>query len=593
MKTLKLFNAVLAKNSTEKAFISDSGFIIESGALWAKKNIVSFYKSENLDGYGLNKTFHKSWKKILKSTREELLIEQIRHYASTYGSQFQDEIYIPGEVLHVPESKIAFKLIKALTKDELVNKCLSLLQSGMALKEETINDVLTVLVDELSYKFNGGENIKNKEAVIKIADMYGILPTDTMEFFRYIIYRTVDDSLLIKNEEVITAIKNASYNPAIQFEQFGLEKLAEIFNRFKPLFLAYKGRCPKTINKISKLSKTYHKPLVSNPLNQVTSQNLSEKDIHWLDNATPYALFRAIAACYTRVQGQNAFTYRIRNGKSFVKEGESSGVVWNNYYFLLNYCRTRFDLTGVKFYLPNDVEYAMPTSEKMFVGNIPTGTKFYGKSLAVGIYWENAWGAHDLDLSGLNIGGKIGWNASYKQGKGELMYSGDITDAPNGAVEYLYAQKGLNEPTLVINSVFSGKVNCEYKIIVGKGDAVDYNYMMNPNQLFVESKCKSVQRQSVLGILIPNKEEQCFVMLNFGAGQSRVSGNSEISTLATKALYQQWSNPFTFNKLIDELGGEIVAKPHEADFDFSLEKLQKDSFTKVFKTKKEASLKSE
>jgi len=39
---------------------------------------------------------------------------------------------------------------------------------------------------------------------------------------------------------------------------------AEIFNRFKPLFLAFKTKCPKTINKISKLSKTYHKPLVSN-----------------------------------------------------------------------------------------------------------------------------------------------------------------------------------------------------------------------------------------------------------------------------------------------------------------------------------------
>ena len=203
--------------------------------------------------------------------------------------------------------------------------------------------------------------------------------------------------------------------------------------------------------------------------------------------------------------------------------------------------------------------------------------------MAVGVYWENDWGAHDLDLSGLNIAGKIGWDASYKQGHGHLMYSGDYTDAPKGAVEYLYAQHGLSEPTLVKNNVFSGSANCEYKIIVGKGDNVDYDYMMNPNNLFVETKCQSVQRQTILGMLMPDGERQCFVILNFGAGQSRVSGNSAVSLTATKALYQQWSNPITFREMIQELGGEIVDQADAADYDFSLAKLQKDSFIKVFR----------
>ena len=57
------------------------------------------------------------------------------------------------------------------------------------------------------------------------------------------------------------------------------------------------------------------------------------------------------------------------------------------------------------------------------------------------------------------------------------MYSGDITDAPSGAVEYLYANRGLKEPTLIKNNVFSGESNCQYKIIVGKGDHIDYDYI--------------------------------------------------------------------------------------------------------------------
>ena len=169
------------------------------------------------------------------------------------------------------------------------------------------------------------------------------------------------------------------------------------------------------------------------------------------------------------------------------------------------------------------------------------------------------------------------------------MYSGDITSAPNGAVEYLYANKGLNVPTLILNNVYSRNcssdpnLNCGYKIIIGTGDKVSKNYMMNPNNLFVEVKCESTQDQMVLGIMIPKKNKQCFVLLNFGAGQTRVSGESEISTIATKALYQQWNRPLSFNKIIKLLGAEIVDKIEDSKFNYSLNSLEKDSFIKIFK----------
>ncbi|WP_298416759.1 hypothetical protein [uncultured Kordia sp.] len=592
MKTLKLFNAVVAKEKTssifdkissKKPFITDEGYIIETKALWAKRKIIKFYADEKLNGNDLNKTFYKSWSTIQNYARGQFLIDQIKHYISTYGSNFQAEIYIPAEVLNIPDTKLSYKVIKAYTVAEMQEKCLSLLQSGMALKSETVDDLISILADELQYTFTGKENIKNKEAIVKLAEFYDIYPENAVEFFRYIIYRSTDTTLLIKNDELIELIKNSSYNPTQAFNKFGLEKLAEIFNRFKPLFLAYKSKAPKTINKISKLSKKHHKPLVSNPLNSVTNILLTTNDVRWLDNATPFALFKALSACYSRMNGQDAFLYRIRNGKSWVKSNTVTDVNEQNYKFILNYIKTRFDLSDKKIFLPEDIKYALPTSEKMYVGNIPTGTRFYGKKMAVGIYWKNAWGANDLDLSGLNIGGKIGWNATYNQQNGNLMYSGDITSAPNGAAEYLYANKGLNMPTLVNNNVYSGSATCEYKIIIGKGDDINYDYMMNPNKLFAEIKCTSVQWQTILGIMIPKKDKQCFVLLNFGAGHARICGNSEISDLATKALYQQWNKPLSFNKIVKILGAEIVTVKEQADFDFSLENLEKDSFLKPFK----------
>lgn len=586
MKTLQLFNAVIAKDIKGFAdpYVSEEGYIIEPSALWAKDKIIDFYNQQKLSGEELNKTFHKSWQLVKADNKFLQVMEQIKHYLSTYGSDFQDEVYIPGEYINIPDVKLTYKVIKALTKEEMAERALNILRSGVALKEETVDDLLSIITLECDYTFTGDEGIRNKEAIVKIADIYGVLPNDTMDFFRYIIYRSTGQTLIIKNREAIEAIKASTYNPGVQFKTFGLQKLATIFNRFKPLFLAYKSKCPSVINKISKESKKYHVPLVHNPLNSVTSELLTENDAHWLKNATPYSLFKALAVCHARIQGQSSFVYRVRNGKSFVKEGKEAdkSTVQLNELTIFEHLKERFNFEGRKVYIPSDIKYALPTSEKMFVGNVPTGTTFTGDKLAVGIYWKNDWGARDLDLSGINIGGKVGWNSTYVQGRGSLMYSGDITNAPYGAVEYLHADKGLNEPTLVQNNVYSGNHDCDYKIVVGKGSDITRDFMMDPNLVSMEVKCKSVENNTILGMFIPVGGDQSFVLLNFGAGASRVSGYSELTTIATKALYEQWSNPLTFNSLITGLGAEIVDNVDDAEFNFSLDSLDRDSFIKFF-----------
>ena len=87
--------------------------------------------------------------------------------------------------------------------------------------------------------------------------------------------------------------------------------------------------------------------------------------------------------------------------------------------------------------------------------------------------------------------------------------------------------------------------------------------------------------KKVLGIPVKSIEKQSFVLLNFGAGHARVSGNSEISTLVTKALYEEWNNPLSFKTIIEFLGAEIVEQREASTDDFSLELLEKDSFIKI------------
>lgn len=66
----------------------------------------------------------------------------------------------------------------------------------MALKEETIDDLLHILHHDLEYDFTGKENIRNKEAIIKIADRYDVYPENNVEFLRYVIYKTTKETLI-------------------------------------------------------------------------------------------------------------------------------------------------------------------------------------------------------------------------------------------------------------------------------------------------------------------------------------------------------------------------------------------------------------
>lgn len=583
LQTLELFNCVLEKPADKPKFLKKYGVLVDATAVGSLSDVKKYLENNSLTGNQLNKTFHKSWKVIKDSTREELWIHQMLHYFTTYGTGFSSSfVYLPNEELNLPKQKVTVKVIRGISEKEIISKCINILESGIALKEETLNSVFNVL-DALKYSFTGDENIKNKEAIIRLADVYGIYPKATTEFFRYLIFKATGSTLVIKNRSSIEAIKNSSFNPSMHLNRFGLEKMATVFNRYKPLFLAFKGKCPSVINKISKLSKKHHKPMSVDVLNLVTSGKVDEKALlKRLESATFFQIAKALQALYNRKNGQTNFVYRVRNGKSFAKEGIVSKGIKSNYKVIKKFLKEKYDLSDKIFFIPDNIEYALPTSEKMFVGNIPTGTKVFGDKLCAGVYWEDSWGARDLDLSGMGLN-KVGWNSSYT-GKG-LLYSGDITSAPNGAVEYLHATDRLDVPTLVINNVYSGSPETGYQIIVGKGSKVSRDFMMNPNNRLFDVKCQSVQKQTILGMLLPetDKKKMSFVLLNFGSGSANVSGHGKVTDISRAALYQQYNKPYSLNKLIELCGGSIVSKETEDSVNLSPAQLEKDTLIDIFK----------
>jgi len=589
MKSLSLFNAVVQKDTEVKnpIILSEYGCVITPKAIWAKSQIETYLKSQKLDSVELNQTFHKSWAKVIDSTHGELMFERLLHYITCFLVDKPKYIYLTDENLEIENISGELLLINCYTKAELIDKCFAMLNSGIALQAETIKDLLNCLTEELGYVFNGKETFNNKEATAILATDFGVYPENEVEFLRCIIHQTIGNPLLIKNPKTINAIKESDFNPSKLFNNFGLTKLSTIFNRYKPLFLAYKGKCPKVINKIAKLSKKNHKPLMQNPLNLVTSRKIIKADLYWFENAPIFSLLRALIACNNRKNGQTNFIYRVRNGKSWSKNNESTknrDICEYNYNVLINLIKTRVNLKELKVFIPKDVEYGIPTSEKMFIGNVPTGTIITDDCLSIGAFWKNEWGVTVLDLSGENENVKIGWDGQMKN-EGSLVHSGDIVNAPNGAIEYIRATKDLKDVTIVKCNNWQGGDEYKFRLVLGKGDDVNKDAMMNPNNVFFQHECDSKQKEVTLGLLIPKKDKISFVLVNVSSGNIRTSSNNPISKITQKAILEQYANSLTLNALLIELGATLVEDVENANLDLTFAKLEKDSIMNIFKNK--------
>ena len=229
-------------------------------------------------------------------------------------------VYIPKEKLDIPDLNIdGIKLvvIKGYTKKELKDKLLNLLGSGIALSEDSIKDVLSI-AGSLNLNEKDVESIKNKEVKVALYDSLGIFPDNPVEFLRYVVYKTTEKTLLIKNSDLIDKIKeNESPKIAKLFikykKKYGLNRLAEIFYRFKPIFLAFKknDELKSVINKIRKLAITNHKPLPEDYLNSITSRIKKREVINKKklgEELGKVNIFRKIRLAY-------ALKFRIHNNK--------------------------------------------------------------------------------------------------------------------------------------------------------------------------------------------------------------------------------------------------------------------------------------
>jgi len=548
--TLKLFKAVPVKTSKKKnpskvisAETISHGFMFSrevagnhtDGELSSLVRIVS--DEIGLTPDQMNSSFHKSWGKVRDTPLFNLVQEQLFHYMTTYGYEAmgtydQGSVFIPNERLEIPQLKDGIKLtiIKGYTKAQLRVKLLKILESGMALK--SLDEVIEIAkYVELTEKEVA--TIKNKEARIRLYVIMDLLPTNPVEFLRYMIFKTTEKTLIIVNHKTLETIKESNEGVADLFEEYdgvaGLKRLAEIFYRFKPLFLAFKAhdRMTPVINRISKLAPKYHKPMKASFLNDVTGMLKRGEKISTvkfneeLERVNIWRKIRLAQSLSYRMSGSNSIMYKIRNGKAFATTLDFENVEGTRkaYTTILNsIAKDLAHLKGKEFYIPENVTYALPATEKQFTGNIPSGTYIsIPDNMIFGIYWENQKAGErkhndpfdylgygedthngnrriDLDLHSMALNaGHIGWNAGYRSDEGSILFSGDITDAPNGATELFYMDKNYNDTILLTLNYynFDSKLPVPFKILIGKEKPILFLQPLHGFELQMKSNLSS------------------------------------------------------------------------------------------------------
>lgn len=617
-ESIKLFNALQIEDNSKQNQPSHTilmatlprGFVFSPEVLanYTDKQLLEIVDSIGMSAQEMNSSFHKSWEKVKTASMEQLVLEQVAHYITTYGFKSlgiydEDTIYIPNERLEIPQWAEDFSLvvIKGYTKEELKEKVMSLLSTGIALKEETMIDLINLL-HQVGLAASDIDSVKNKEVLVRLCNEFGLVPTHPVEFLRYVVHELTDSSLLIKSHGSIAKLaEGAPGNKSLprlfrQFQRAGgsLENLSTIFYRFKPLFLALRknDEVKPIVNTIRRLAKTNHRPMKEDYLNTVTEKvSHSEIDNNELREALSgkpiYRKIRLANALKYRTQPQDSIMYRVRNGKSYADEfsftnfkgaEKSLSTVLDSISEDLNY------LEGKNVYLPEGIEYTLPATEKQFSDKFPLGTCVtVSNDMIFGVYWKDVRGhTIDLDLSLLSIDGKIGWDRSYRNDERTILFSGDVTAAPRGASELFYIARQAPGTYLMVVNYFNYDENIPvpFNIIVGqeKTGNLKKNYMIDPSNVKAVTNSVIDQRQKLLG-LVEVTEDECkfyFAESDMGNGISSRS-NVDYIVRAREFLAATYRNNITLTDILERANVNFVTDEEECEINLSPQLLEKDT----------------
>ncbi len=564
-------------------FIDENDLPMSSVPKAIAQTAISFYGYNNET---FNSTLIESFAAVANMSRDEFYLTQILHYLTTYGTNFTTP-FVVGARTFTPEETKALKItiIRAESASRSLERINELFATTVAPKAQNIHYYRALA----SLTTIAPEEVKSRELMIMMCAERNIKPSDPETLFRYLVYCATKETLIIKNKNLIGMIKRAAHNNIELINSLTedeMKALASIFYRYKPLFLAFKT--PETasvINKIRRLAVKYHKPQSANTIKNFV--NLSSKEqatiIARATNRELIKLYNALAV----PSGTRLF--QIRNGKIWVREEEKEGKVSLG---LLDKIRAASaidielrkrlkDYRGMTVYIPRGISYAVPYSEKQFSGAIPWGTAIGAtnkeNAFTIGVHWVNDpdESGCDLDLHAHTPTRHFGWNSDYISGDGEIIYSGDMTNAPapNGAAESFYINN-VSEPVILTLNAFNAKSNKQFQFFMtkGKDDEMRERATFDSSKLISAPLPLAFADKSSLSLGIFNNK----TFYVYGGNVAEGAVPSRDYPKFIEALLNRMSSVYRFEALASALKIKIV---HEAPKDTPFLDLSPEALT--------------
>lgn len=516
-----------------------------------------------------------------------LVVKQMLHYIEVYGLDqpglFNLEV-TKGKVLVVGN-------IRGVTVAELGTMLRTLIYANAPIRK--LEDVVELIrIHAVPYDLN---RVQNNEARIRLyrdGDRF----TSGDDATRYVVFKTTGDALLIKSPQVLAAAKANEKMISLSFLLAHETTLAQVFNRHKRILMALKNRRTATVvNRISRLSKTLHVPIIPAISKTFIAKALNGEIANYkaaLDAVTLRDKFKYLNLLEWRRLRHSDDVFVVRNGRAHLESGRKVYDTERIDILMATIVASmKADLKHLKkrrILLDAHVDYGLPASQKQMLGNLPFGTRITvdGSVISSGIYWEDRWGARDLDLSAIDeTGGRTGWGQFSGYDKANpLTFSGDITSAPNGAMEFMTSAISYGPTYGLFVNIFSGNESADCELVIGSqtrsksGETRHGHSVQWIKDPVVREKVTLASRGTILGFV----NNGAFVIYAPRVSNGRVSGNEVTRRLIAKGLAPAW----TVSKLLDAVGiaYDSAADAHQAyDHDltyasFSVDKLEKMLF---------------
>lgn len=668
---LKLFKGIVYDGSNElkeynESFITNflsNGIILDDAAI----KIVSQNDNQKLleiinNLYGkpnyLNNTFYKSYSDVSEASDLKLFLDKILHYLTTYGFEnlgIYDEstVYIPNKEigLEISSEPIYFTKIKTYSINEVKLKVINMLNSGIALKHETINLLINIIKDLNIIADINIDDIKNREAKCIISYELGLIPDNGDDILRTLVHIALENASLIRSVRVFRDIQLTLYTNPSRFidcynyikklnKESTIKTISETFLRNKQLWLAFKFHddtfnsdqvdvgivkfINKFINKLRKQAIHNHKSIkiaynLSNVKYEIIASAIDNNYKKLTKNETIYSKIKAYNYIISLLNADNEDfnykNYRIRNGKTYSTEKQNKKVINVDLYKSLS-IKLYNDISNMikqkignnKIYIPKNIVYVAPVSEKKFVDGIPELSYIkIENSLNIGVHWENVVSNEqeintDLDLKLVGIDSMYGWDAEYRE-KNDILFTGDLTVAPikrGGATEAFLISNNKSAKLLMLNN-YTNRCDVNYKLMIedvnmleeiktkfidcksGVYKEQDDKERFKANTIFDLSKTLTLNSkigycafsQKNIGVYKDNK----FYFTGSQIGQGATTIRKDYIDTYLKAIQNEAENHLSINELLKDY---LVEDKKDAQIDLSLDNITSDTFINLF-----------